>query len=75
MKLRAAFSLIVLLFAGKLFGQAESGAAAGDAPTYAKNVAPILQSKCQVCHRPGEAGPFPLLSKFGWPRAMCPQLP
>ena len=31
-------------------------------PTYSKDVAPILQKNCQVCHRPGEIGPFPLLT-------------
>src|SRR6202795_5014818 len=36
--------------------------AAASAPTYAKDVAPILQKNCQVCHRPGEAGPFPMLT-------------
>jgi peroxiredoxin/mono/diheme cytochrome c family protein len=30
--------------------------------TYAKQVAPILQERCQECHRPGEIGPFPLLT-------------
>ncbi len=30
--------------------------------TYHKDVAPILQSSCQVCHRPGEVGPFSLLN-------------
>jgi len=30
--------------------------------TYYKHVAPIIQSRCQECHRPGEAGPFPLLT-------------
>lgn len=29
------------------------------APTWAGDVAAIIQNKCQVCHRPGEAGPFP----------------
>jgi hypothetical protein len=29
--------------------------------TYAKHVAPIIQSKCQTCHRPGTAAPFSLL--------------
>ena len=33
-----------------------------DVPTYSKDVAPILQKNCQVCHRPGEAGPFSLLT-------------
>jgi hypothetical protein len=32
------------------------------AVTYSKDVAPILQKACQACHRPGQAGPFALLS-------------
>ena len=35
---------------------------AGERPTYSKDVAPIVQKNCQVCHRPGEAGPFALLT-------------
>lgn len=31
-------------------------------PTYHKDVLPILQQHCQVCHRPGEAGPFSLMT-------------
>ena len=31
-------------------------------PTYHKDVLPILQTHCQVCHRPGEAGPFALMT-------------
>src|SRR5688572_13441195 len=30
--------------------------------TFAKDVAPILQQKCQVCHRPGSIAPMSLLS-------------
>ena len=30
--------------------------------TFAKHVAPILQQRCQECHRPGQIGPMPLLS-------------
>ncbi len=29
---------------------------------YAKDVAPVLQKRCQECHRPGEIGPFSLLT-------------
>jgi mono/diheme cytochrome c family protein/thiol-disulfide isomerase/thioredoxin len=29
-------------------------------PTYARDVAPIIQQNCQECHRPGQVGPFPL---------------
>ncbi|MEP7361782.1 MAG: cytochrome c [Acidobacteriota bacterium] len=31
-------------------------------PTFTKDVAPILQKRCQECHRPGEIGPFSLLT-------------
>src|SRR5215831_18993573 len=30
--------------------------------TFAKDVAPILQSHCQVCHRPGAIAPMSLLT-------------
>ena len=31
-------------------------------PTWSEEIAPIVYKNCSVCHRPGEAGPFPLLS-------------
>jgi mono/diheme cytochrome c family protein len=34
------------------------------AVSYTRDVAPILQRRCQACHRPGQIGPFSLLS-FG----------
>lgn len=48
--------LSVLLFA------AAAAAAPPAAPTFHKDVEPILQRSCQGCHRPGEIGPMPLLS-------------
>ena len=33
-----------------------------DPPTYAEDVAAVLHAKCASCHRPGQSGPFPLLS-------------
>lgn len=30
--------------------------------TYAKDIAPIMQTYCQECHRPGQVGPFSLLT-------------
>jgi hypothetical protein len=35
-------------------------ALADTAPTFSKDVAPILYNRCLECHRPGEAGPMPL---------------
>src|SRR4029079_19474343 len=29
---------------------------------FASDIAPILQKRCQECHRPGQAAPFPLLT-------------
>jgi hypothetical protein len=37
-------------------------AKAGATVTFAKDVAPILQRRCQECHRPGQIGPMPLLT-------------
>ncbi len=36
--------------------------AAATTPTFHKDVLPILQARCQGCHRPGEIGPMPLLT-------------
>ena len=36
--------------------------AAGSPVTFDKDVLPILQQKCQVCHRPGEIGPMSFLT-------------
>lgn len=32
------------------------------APTYSRDVAPILRARCEACHRPGQVGPFALQS-------------
>lgn len=31
-------------------------------PNFQQDIAPIIYKNCAACHRPGEAGPFPLLS-------------
>lgn len=36
--------------------------AAGSPVTFNRDVLPILQQKCQVCHRPGEIGPMSFLT-------------
>ena len=54
------FAVLLILFGcgSSAFTQMANMAA----PTYTKDVAPILQKKCQMCHRPGEAAPFSLLT-------------
>jgi cytochrome c553 len=36
--------------------------AAAVAPTFSRDVAPIMFANCASCHRPGEVAPMPLLS-------------
>ena len=33
-----------------------------DKPTFSRDIAPIIYAHCSTCHRPGEIGPFSLLS-------------
>jgi hypothetical protein len=51
---------LVLLFSGGVAPM--FGAGKTSSPTFAQDVAPILQKHCQVCHRSGEIGPMPLLT-------------
>jgi hypothetical protein len=41
---------------------AQLSAAQGTAPTFTKDVAPILFEKCVSCHRPGEVAPMSLMT-------------
>src|SRR5262249_13520438 len=40
-------------------------APAVEPPTFSADVLPILQARCQTCHRPGEPAPFSLLAYRG----------
>ncbi|MGH9746714.1 MAG: c-type cytochrome [Candidatus Acidiferrales bacterium] len=42
--------------------RASTNKKAANAPTYYRDVLPILQQRCQSCHRPGEIGPLPLVT-------------
>ena len=46
----------------KLFLFTITAVAAAAAPTFNKDIAPILYEHCSTCHRPGEVAPFSLLS-------------
>lgn len=45
--------LLIIAYIGFCYGQKL---------TYYEHIAPIIQNKCAPCHRPGEAGPFSLLT-------------
>ncbi len=57
-------SLLVFLAAGVPLFRAASPdpKSQSAAPTFYKDVLPILQQHCQVCHRPGEIAPLPLVT-------------
>ena len=53
----------VALGAGLAFSQFVMGASlANSTPTFAKDIAPILQEKCQNCHRNGSMAPMSLVT-------------
>jgi hypothetical protein len=60
----AAFFLVLLptLPALLRFPQIQGRPGKSSAPTFYRDVLPILQNHCQVCHRTGEIGPMPLLT-------------
>jgi predicted negative regulator of RcsB-dependent stress response len=43
-------------------GMILAAAANAATPTFSHDIAPIVYQNCAPCHRPGEAGPFPLLN-------------
>ena len=43
-------------------GAAETDLRSEETITFARHVAPILWKNCVRCHRPGDVGPFPLLT-------------
>jgi hypothetical protein len=45
-----------------IFLSTVAAAAPRTAPTFNKDVLPILQQRCQSCHRPGQIAPMSLLT-------------
>src|ERR1700727_2449034 len=61
---------LAVCFCGAVFQKT----AAPAAPTFYKDVLPLLQDHCQSCHRPGEVAPMPLVTyeqTRPWARAMA----
>jgi hypothetical protein len=72
---RVGLSMASALLVPALAGAQSRPAAA--APTFSKDVAPILYKNCTVCHRPGEIGPFSLLTYAEarpWVKAIATQV-
>src|SRR5687767_4455690 len=59
---RAAFLLGILALVVTPVAGRTGEPAPPSSPTFSKDVAPILFSRCVQCHRPGEIGPMSLLS-------------
>ena len=57
------FRTMTVLAAGATLAAAGSASAAK--PTYSKDVAPIMNKNCVVCHRPGESAPMANTSASG----------
>jgi hypothetical protein len=64
MKRILGFGFFMGFFASAFFLLARTGAATEKTVgvTFNKDVAPIIQSNCQVCHRPGEVAPMSFMS-------------
>ena len=62
----------LLLFSVGAFGQGDRETT-GTKVTFHRDVLPILQARCQSCHRPGEIAPMSFLSyqtTRPWAKAM-----
>jgi len=53
--------IVAVTIVGLALGAAAWGAEPTDSKTFYKDVLPLAQKHCQVCHRPGQIGPFSLL--------------
>jgi hypothetical protein len=58
---RSCAVLALLAISGVLLARSRTSEPASSAPNFYRDVLPILQQHCQVCHRPGEIGPMPLV--------------
>ncbi len=59
---RPLFATLFAVSATSLSAQGPNGAGPKAPVTYAKDIAPIFQQKCQECHQPGSIAPMSLLS-------------
>src|SRR5471032_440530 len=62
MRARITPGLAVFALASLVSGSAGAADAVVAAPTFARDVAPIFQQKCQSCHRPDSIAPMSLVT-------------
>ncbi|MBK9705893.1 MAG: cytochrome c [Acidobacteria bacterium] len=62
MKRTFGLSLLCVMVSAGIFIWLGSGKAAMATVTFNKDVAPIIQKNCQICHRPGEVAPMSFMS-------------
>jgi hypothetical protein len=60
MRIQSMNKVVLLAFAGAVCALAASSDS--KSVTFSKDVLPILQNRCQECHREGEVGPFALMN-------------
>jgi hypothetical protein len=58
----ASIGAVVLIVLVSVSSSVQTQTAKAAAPTFSKDVAPILYSKCVTCHRAGEIGPMALIT-------------
>jgi mono/diheme cytochrome c family protein len=56
---------IVVVMAALVWAPPPASQDAAAAITFYKDVLPVLQKNCQACHRPGQIGPFSMVT-FTW---------
>ncbi len=62
LRLTSAVFVVMSTAAAPHAASAQTSAAGGRPLTFARDVAPIFQEKCEVCHRPGNIGPMSLVT-------------
>jgi mono/diheme cytochrome c family protein len=60
--MRRVLGIAVLIAIGHVVAHRDGVAAAPDAPTFTRDIAPILHARCVTCHRAGEVAPMALLT-------------
>jgi len=66
-------SAAVAAYASHMSADGQSRPSIGQQTTFNRDIAPIFIRYCAPCHRPGEAGPFPLLT-YGDAKARARQI-